>query len=73
MIPVTAAMKMYDFAMNQVLKLKGIFNILFENGYLLLIVLAIVGILIYYLLKIAIKLKMGLSTSSNNPSEDKTN
>ena len=70
MKPVTAAMKMYDFAMNQVLKLKGIFNILFDNGYILLIVLVIVGILIYYLLRMAIKLKMGLSISSNHPPED---
>ena len=60
MKPVTAAMKMYDFAMNQILKLQGIFTVLFENGYLLLIVLALSGILIYYLLQISIRIKMGL-------------
>ena len=72
MNPVNTAMKMYDFAMNQTLKLTGIFNILFENGYLLIIVLAIVGVLIYYLLRMTIRLKMGINVSNNKLSDDNT-
>ena len=56
----SGAYRLYDFSMDQVVKLKGLVNFLTENGYMLIIILILAGFLTYYLLVLAIRVGKGL-------------
>ena len=67
----SAIYKAYDFAMNNILKLKNILNVLDQSGYLLIIILVICGVLIHFLLYHFIRL--GLTFQEEESDEEKKN
>ena len=68
----SAFYKGYDFFMTQILKLRHIFDFLFENGYLFIIILVLFGIFLHFLLYQVIKLKSSIEAALKSK-ENKNN
>jgi membrane protein DedA with SNARE-associated domain len=54
-----------EFVVDRFLKLKGFIIGLYENQFFLILILFVVGILIYYLLRYSIGLKLGQEEFKN--------
>ena len=60
--------RLYEASMDQILKLKNKLEYLEQNGYLLIIVLALSSLLVYQGLLIAIRIGKGLRLSGSSES-----